>query len=229
MDVNRSHRSLLLTLSLAVVLLACAPWCIAQTPAPTGAGGVEGVVLDVSGKPCRFANVVVIGHAGWGAMAGEKGLFSIRNLPAGVYSLRATYPWSEALVSDVLVITDRSTRVDFLLQRPKPPDDIPIPTPATSDSTALFYGALVNSDGYSLPGAGVYVDGRFVVECDRHGVFATEPMRLGTHVVGVRLGQCGVDSAATLVLLSGEKKRLDLRLEWDWLSCEGMTITRSCE
>ncbi|SFC63501.1 iron complex outermembrane recepter protein [Flexibacter flexilis DSM 6793] len=72
-----------LILSILSVLL-CASVAIAQT------GNIKGTVQTTDGKAAQFVNVAIKGTA-HGAIVGSKGQFEIKNIPAGVHTLIASF------------------------------------------------------------------------------------------------------------------------------------------
>ena len=92
------------------VLLALS---LAPAEASTG-GKIAGVVKDATtGDGLPHANVVVV-DTKLGATADEKGRFFILNVPAGTYTLKATYiGYADYTVEDVRVSTDLTTNLDI--------------------------------------------------------------------------------------------------------------------
>jgi len=223
MNWSRSH-FFLSVLVLCWVSLIASRAGASDTSAPTGT--IQGVVLDEAGKPAVYANIVITGTAR-GAMADMDGIYTISSVPVGVYSLRAMRIGSEdAVALDVVVSRDQIARVDFVLRGLRPPEDIAIPNVVTSDISAVIYGALTDSAGYSLMNTEVLVNGVLLCRTNLHGVYVTDPMPIGTHVVSIHLVRCWRDSAAVVVLRPHEKRRLDMQLNWDRRWCE--EVSKPC-
>ena len=96
----------------AVLLAGIFAWLHAD---PDGA--VTGTVRDASTHaPLAGANVVVIGREA-GAAADRSGHFLVENLPAGTYSLEASYMGYRAQVKTAIVVRpNRTTELAFLLE-----------------------------------------------------------------------------------------------------------------
>jgi outer membrane receptor protein involved in Fe transport len=79
-------------------------------------GNVTGKVVDASTKDAlSFANVVVMG-TNYGAMSMDDGSFFIKNIPEGVYSIKASYMGYETVQQDSVRVKAYSTvQVDFRL------------------------------------------------------------------------------------------------------------------
>ncbi len=74
----------------------------------TGYGEIRGRVVDASGAPLPYANVLVVGTR-YGASADDNGYFVIEMLPPGTYTLIVSYMGYETLViPDVFVERDES-------------------------------------------------------------------------------------------------------------------------
>ena len=67
-----------------ISLLLCHGMAFAQAT-----GSITGIVTDDKGKPLSFTNVVILGSTA-GAMSDQNGRFTIRNVAAGSYNLRAS-------------------------------------------------------------------------------------------------------------------------------------------
>lgn len=96
------------TLTALGVLLA-----LSGAPAAASTGGkIAGVVEDAAtGDGLPHANVVVV-DTQLGTTADEKGRFFILNVPAGTYTLKATYiGYADYTVEDVRVSTDLTTNI----------------------------------------------------------------------------------------------------------------------
>ncbi|MBP1657489.1 MAG: TonB-dependent receptor, partial [Bacteroidetes bacterium] len=95
---------LLLALMLLIPTLLCA------------AGKIRGVIVDKETRdPLVGANVSIVGTA-YGAAADVDGAYVIVNVPAGVYTLRATFVgYAQFTVSNVRVNNDLTTSMDFAL------------------------------------------------------------------------------------------------------------------
>lgn len=78
-------------------------------------GKISGRVVDEKKQPLTGANVIVVG-APLGALSDEQGRFTIVNIPAGRYSVRASMlGYRAVLTQDVVVNADQTTRLDLAL------------------------------------------------------------------------------------------------------------------
>lgn len=95
---------LLLALMLLIPTLLCA------------SGKIRGVIVDKDTRdPLVGANVSIVGTT-YGAAADVDGAYVIVNVPAGVYTLRATFVgYAQFTVSNVRVNNDLTTSMDFAL------------------------------------------------------------------------------------------------------------------
>tara|TARA_Y100001970_G_scaffold29085_1_gene35888 strand:+ start:1407 stop:4523 length:3117 start_codon:yes stop_codon:yes gene_type:complete len=92
----------------AIVVLVSAAW--SQTT-----GKISGTVQGEDGTPLAGANVLVVGTAS-GASSDADGNFQIINVPAGSYSIRATYiGYASKEVTGARVISGLNTSVNFSL------------------------------------------------------------------------------------------------------------------
>ncbi|MBN2416314.1 TonB-dependent receptor [bacterium] len=92
--------------------------CLASLPVFAGnSGKITGVVYDkATGAPLYYANVVIQG-TNKGAACDANGKYTIINVPAGVYTLVATYiGYSTTKVENVRVMTDLTTTIDIYLE-----------------------------------------------------------------------------------------------------------------
>ncbi len=81
------------------------------------AGSIRGIVTGTDGKPLPYVNVVVLGTA-WGAMSNQDGLFSIRNVPEGVFAVKAMcIGYSDRLVDSVAVLPELTASLDIELEQ----------------------------------------------------------------------------------------------------------------
>ena len=79
-------------------------------------GSIAGVVCDKeSGKPLRFANIFLAGTV-MGAMTQKGGTYTISAVPAGTYKAHAAFVGYEPLVSEVRVLPQQTTWLDFELE-----------------------------------------------------------------------------------------------------------------
>ncbi|MCE9627365.1 MAG: carboxypeptidase-like regulatory domain-containing protein, partial [Candidatus Eisenbacteria bacterium] len=87
------------------------------TPAAAGTSGrISGRVLDGKKQPLAGVTVGMIGVA-LGAMSGEDGRFTIINIPAGSYTVRASLVGYRAVTTtSVLVSADEATKLDLVLE-----------------------------------------------------------------------------------------------------------------
>ena len=78
-------------------------------------GKLVGDVKDADGSSLVGANVIVLG-TGSGASAGAEGDFTILNVPAGSYTVMATYiGYATQEITNVQVISGLSTELNFSL------------------------------------------------------------------------------------------------------------------
>lgn len=79
-------------------------------------GQIKGKVIEANNKlPIPFANVLVVGTT-IGASTDMNGNFEIKNVPVGIYQLRASVIGYIPLIkNDVMVKPDKNTQVDFEL------------------------------------------------------------------------------------------------------------------
>jgi Ca-activated chloride channel family protein len=71
--------------------MAAAPLALsAKGQAAASGGTIRGRVTDTTGKPLRFANVV-ISNTQLGTMTDSSGVFAIHNLPAGKYTVKVSF------------------------------------------------------------------------------------------------------------------------------------------
>lgn len=80
-------------------------------------GKIAGVVIDkATGEPLAGANIIIEGTS-MGSSTDEDGSYFIINIPPGTYSVTAIYMgYVKMTKSNVQVIVDRTTRVDFYLK-----------------------------------------------------------------------------------------------------------------
>jgi outer membrane receptor protein involved in Fe transport len=96
------------------------PWlCLGLTASTAWAGTtgrIAGRVLDAKKQPLPGVTVAMIGVQ-LGALTDEQGQFTILNVPAGTYSVRAQLLGYRAITTtNVLVTSDESTRLDLVLE-----------------------------------------------------------------------------------------------------------------
>jgi hypothetical protein len=79
-------------------------------------GKIRGVITDeATGEPLIGANVLIVGTS-FGAATGVNGDFSITNLEAGVYDVRASYVgYQSKIITDVRINAGLTTSLDFQL------------------------------------------------------------------------------------------------------------------
>jgi Ca-activated chloride channel family protein len=81
------------------------------------AGSIRGIVKGTDGKPLPYVNVMVLGTA-WGAMSNQDGVFSIRNVPEGVFAVKAVcIGYSDRLVDSVAVLPELTASLDIELEQ----------------------------------------------------------------------------------------------------------------
>lgn len=100
----------------AGALAAAALSILLASPCSAQPGNLTGRVIDASTKdPLAFANVVVMG-TNYGAMSMDDGSFFIRNVPEGVYSIKASFMGYESVEHDSVAVRPYVTaQVDFRL------------------------------------------------------------------------------------------------------------------
>ena len=95
---------------LAVFLFAAT--ASAQSPLG-GQGTISGKVVDQSGKPVPYASVVLVGTQ-WGGMSVDDGSFTIVNIPAGTYTMKALIiGYTEDQKDGITVIPNQTATVNF--------------------------------------------------------------------------------------------------------------------
>ena len=79
-------------------------------------GKISGVVLDASTGEALFGANVFIDGVAMGAATDEDGFYFIINIPPGTYSVTVSYVgYEKVMTSNVLVMIDRTTNLDFSL------------------------------------------------------------------------------------------------------------------
>jgi outer membrane receptor for ferrienterochelin and colicin len=103
---------------LAGMAFLCA--VVAFLPSAAGAqstGTITGKITDAEGKPLNYANVVILGTA-WGGMSAETGIYTIKNVPVGNYSLKVMMiGYEDKTMADVRVDKGQTTTVDFQIKQ----------------------------------------------------------------------------------------------------------------
>ncbi|MEZ4648810.1 MAG: TonB-dependent receptor [Candidatus Eisenbacteria bacterium] len=95
---------------LAVFLFAAT--ASAQSPLG-GVGTISGKVIDQNGKPVPYASVVLFGTQ-WGGMSVDDGSFTIINIPAGTYTMKALIiGYTEDQKDGITVIPNQTVTVNF--------------------------------------------------------------------------------------------------------------------
>src|SRR5436190_17936462 len=99
------------------LLWPCLCACLAASGAWAGTTGrIAGRVVDAKKQPLPGVTVAMIGVQ-LGAITDEKGQFTILNVPAGTYSVRAQLLGYRAVTTtNVLVSADETTRLDLGLE-----------------------------------------------------------------------------------------------------------------
>jgi len=83
----------------------------------TGSGVVTGKVTDSEGKPLGYANIVILGTP-WGGMTNDAGVFNVKNIPVGNYSVKVMMiGYEDQLLSDVRVDRGETTNLTFKLKQ----------------------------------------------------------------------------------------------------------------
>lgn len=103
---------------------------------PTGT--ITGRVLGQDGHPLGYSNVVAVGTR-MGAMAREGGLFTISWVPAGHYSIKASFPGCyPTIVPSIEVRPGETTAVSLHLEDMPPTNTITIDTAARTEAIQGF-------------------------------------------------------------------------------------------
>ncbi len=89
---------------------------IAEAQAQQGKGTVKGKVLDQTGNPVPFANILVAGTS-IGTLADVNGNFVIQNVPSGTQVLRASAVGYQTVDLKVSVSDGETTTQDFALEQ----------------------------------------------------------------------------------------------------------------
>lgn len=82
--------------------------------AQTGAGAIKGTVKTSDGNPAEFVNVV-LSNTKFGATAGQTGHFTIKNVPAGTYTIVASFIGLQTQSKEITVTAGETTTVNFVL------------------------------------------------------------------------------------------------------------------
>lgn len=94
---------------LLMVLLFCA-----NVNAQTTTGSIKGTVKTSDGNPAEFVNVVLT-NTQLGATAGQTGHFTIKNVPAGTYTITASFIGLQTQTKEVTVTAGETATVNFIL------------------------------------------------------------------------------------------------------------------
>ena len=79
-------------------------------------GNVKGVIKDAQSKdPLSFSNAILVGTS-LGSAADKEGHYTIKNIPAGSYTLRATYVGYKSQEVKIDVVQGRTTEYNFSLE-----------------------------------------------------------------------------------------------------------------
>lgn len=102
----------------AVALAALVVTALLPSASRADSGNITGKVTDASTKaPLSFANIVIVGTS-YGALSMDDGSFFIKNVPEGVYTVRASYMGYEAAQQEsVAVRTYATTEVSLKLMK----------------------------------------------------------------------------------------------------------------
>lgn len=82
--------------------------------AQTGTGAIKGTVKTSDGNPAEFVNIVLT-NTKFGATAGQTGHFTIKNLPAGTYTIVASFIGLQTQTKEIIVTAGETTTVNFVL------------------------------------------------------------------------------------------------------------------
>lgn len=83
--------------------------------APQGAGHISGTVTDSSGNPLPDARITIEDRTTPGVVADSRGRFEIPDLPAGVYTVRATLPGFRTQSRSVSLREQRRAAITFVM------------------------------------------------------------------------------------------------------------------
>jgi outer membrane receptor protein involved in Fe transport len=88
---------------------------VTQSPqAQQGSGTIKGKVVDQSGNPLAFANILIVGTS-LGASADVNGMYTIKNVPSGTHALRASAVGYGTVGANISVSEGGTTTQDFTL------------------------------------------------------------------------------------------------------------------
>jgi iron complex outermembrane receptor protein len=82
--------------------------------AQTGTAAIKGTVKTSDGNPAEFVNIVLT-NTKFGATAGQTGHFAIKNVPAGTYTIAASFIGLQTQTKDITVTTGETIIVNFVL------------------------------------------------------------------------------------------------------------------
>lgn len=116
MNQNIERLDCLLMLRIGMALLVLSMHCVAVVKAGT-TGEIKGRVIDQeTAQPLIGANILLVGTA-IGGSADTSGYYQIRNVRAGVYSVRfSMVGYTAVLIERVAVLPDRTVRLDVSLE-----------------------------------------------------------------------------------------------------------------
>lgn len=130
---------------------------------PVGAraqtGTINGRITDTStGTPLPGATVAIVGTT-LGAAAGDDGAFAITEVPAGVYTLRASLVGYTPVEREIAVRSDETIEIDFTLaQTTAEMDEVTITGDAEAAEIRESPYAVTVIDGQRLAGRGLTLD-----------------------------------------------------------------------
>jgi hypothetical protein len=114
MSPRRSGRATALLPLVAALLFVVAPTILpAQSLAQTGS--ISGKVVDEAGNPLSFAAVIVLGKQGVGASTNSEGMYTIRGVPVGTWTVQAMQGGKAKVTQTVNVDANRTAVVNFKL------------------------------------------------------------------------------------------------------------------
>lgn len=82
--------------------------------AQTGTGTVKGTVKTADGKAAEFVNIFLT-NTKFGATTGQSGHFTIKNIPAGPYTIVASFIGLQSQTKEITVSAGETTTVGFVL------------------------------------------------------------------------------------------------------------------
>lgn len=114
-NLSHSSKQLLLSFQKTLLLVVSVVLFLSfNADAQTINGTIKGTVKTSDGNPAEFVNVVLTGTQ-LGATAGQTGHFTIKNVPAGNYTIVASYIGLQTQTRQVTVTAGETATVNFVL------------------------------------------------------------------------------------------------------------------